>query len=138
MSDMIYYIIGGGACVLLLILIIIRVLRRSRLKGNNVEQIKGVRYTTTSEYTETPKEEDLDVKISYNKTDIIIPVKEERKIGKKADIKPGKYIILTTVEGTDALNIRLGGYVRVYPHGSEIILAEGDTICPVNVGIILR
>jgi hypothetical protein len=90
--------------------------------------------TVTKEATE----EDLDVKISYNKGDIVIPANQERKVGKGEDIKPGKYIILSTVEGTDTINIRIGGYVRVYAHASEIILAEGETVCPTNIAVILR
>lgn len=133
-----YIIVGAVAAVILVALVIVKMVKAFRRKGNHVEEIGGVRYTTTSDYTKEATEEDLEAKISYNKGDIVIPTNEERKVGKDADIKPGKYIILTTVEGTDSLNIRLGGYVRVYAHGSEVILAEGDTISPVNVAIILR
>lgn len=131
-------IIAAVAGALVIALLAVKVIKKSRLKGNNVEEIKGVRYTATSDTTQPHVESDADVKLSYNKTDILIPVKEERTVGKDADLKPGKYIILTTNEEIDTLNVRLGGYVRVYNHGSEVILAEGDTICPVNIGIILR
>ena len=133
-----YYIVGLVAAGILLLCVIIKVVKACRRKGNHVEEIRGVRYTTTSDYTKEATDEDLDVKISYNKGDILIPANQERKVGKDADIKPGKYIILSTVEGTDSINIRLGGYVRVYAHGSEVILAEGETITATNIAVILR
>ena len=133
-----YYIVGLVAAGILLLCVLIKVVKACRRKGNHVEEIRGVRYTTTSDYTKEATDEDLDVKISYNKGDILIPANQERKVGKDADIKPGKYIILSTVEGTDSINIRLGGYVRVYAHGSEVILAEGETITATNIAVILR
>ena len=133
-----YVIVGLVAAGILLLCVIYKIVKASRRKGNHVEEIRGVRYTTTSDYTKEATEEDLDVKISYNKGDIVIPANQERKVGKGEDIKPGKYIILSTVEGTDTINIRIGGYVRVYAHASEIILAEGETVCPTNIAVILR
>lgn len=135
-----YYVyVAIAAAAILLICIIIKIVKASRRKGNHVEEIHGVRYTTTSDYTKEGEDENNpDVKISYNKGDILIPANQERKVGRDADIKPGKYIILSTVEGTDSINIRLGGYVRVYAHGSEVILAEGETITATNIAVILR
>ena len=34
--------------------------------------------------------------------------------------------------------VRVGNYVQEYKHGQEIILAEGDEICPTSTTIILR
>ena len=135
---LIYYIIGAVGVVVLLGLGTYKAVKKRRSRGNNVEEIKDVRYTTTTEFIKENAEGDVDAKISYNRNDILIPVNTEKAIGRDTDVKPGKYIILTTAEGTEELKVRLGGYVRIYAHGSEVILAEGDTITPVNVGIILR
>ena len=133
-----YVIVGLVAAGILLLCVAIKIVKAARRKGNHVEEIKGVRYTTTSDYTKEATDEDLDVKISYNKGDIVIPANQERKVGKGEDLKPGKYIILSTVEGVESINMRIGGYVRVYAHASEIVLAEGDTVVPTNIAVILR
>ena len=134
------YIGVGVAVIAVLGMLTSKLIKKQNRKNKDVEEIKGVRYTLDSEISKPENEnvEGLDAKISYNKNDILIPVKEEKTVGKNADIKPGKYTILTTVEDKTQINIRLGGYVRVYSHGSEIVLAEGDKITPLSVGIILR
>ncbi len=133
------YIVSGVALLGVISLLAGRLIRSNTRKGKHIEEIKGVRYTTSDQTLKTPDEnENLEAKISFNTRDILIPVKKEMVVGKNDDIKPGKYTILTTVEEKTTFNIRLGGYVRVYTHNSEIILAEGDKITPLNIGIILR
>lgn len=134
------YISAGVAALLVVAMLTSKLIKKKNRKNKDVEVIKGVRYTTDAEITKPEDEsvEALDAKISYNKGDILIPAKKEMLVGKNADLKPGKYTVLTTVEDQTQINIRLGGYVRQYSHGSEIVLAEGDTITPVSVGIILR
>ena len=131
------YIVSGIALVGVIALLSARLVRSHKRKSG-VDEIKGVRYTT-SDQTIQPKgiDEDVDAKISYNTKDILIPAKKEMIVGKYGDLKPGKYTILTTAEDKTTFNIRLGGYVRVYTHNSEIILAEGDKIKQLNIGIIL-
>lgn len=133
------YIVSGVALLGVISLLAGRLIRSNTRKGKHIEEIKGVRYTTSDQTLKAPDEnENLEAKISFNTRDILIPVKKEMVVGKNDDIKPGKYTILTTVEEKTTFNIRLGGYVRVYTHNSEIILAEGDKITPLNIGIILR
>jgi len=133
------YIVSGVALLGVISLLAGRLIRSNTRKGKHIEEIKGVRYTTSDQTLKEPDEnENMEAKISFNTRDILIPVKKEMVVGKNDDIKPGKYTILTTVEEKTTFNIRLGGYVRVYTHNSEIILAEGDKITPLNIGIILR
>lgn len=73
---------------------------------------------------------------SFTKEDIIVGKGTTLVAGK--DIATGKYMVLTTVDGVDAFNVRINGFVREIKHNSTIILGDGDNICPVSHSIILR
>ena len=60
------------------------------------------------------------------------------KVGKNEEVKPGKWTILASNDSITVFNVRVGNYVQEYKHGQEIILAEGDEICPTSTTIILR
>lgn len=81
-------------------------------------------------------ESDGTANASFTKEDIIVGKGTTLVAGK--DIATGKYMVLTTVDGVDAFNVRLNGFVREIKHNSTIILGEGDNICPVSHSIILR
>ena len=49
-----------------------------------------------------------------------------------------KWTILASNDSATVFNVRVGNYVQEYKHGQEIILAEGDEICPTSTTIILR
>lgn len=94
----------------------------------------GVRYTTTSEIQTDEK----DVNISYNEKDIVLIADKVYTVGKNAEVKPGKYTILSTQEGKEYLTMRINDICRNQKHGAEVIFAEGDIITAVNEPILLR
>jgi len=138
------YILYGVAGVILFItgtITIVRMAKKSKSKKESkqrqVEDVKvkdGVRYTKDSEIVD----KEGDVNISYVKQDIILQPRKMMIVDKKGIIRPGKYTVLSAYENEDTFNIRIGLYVKEYKHGQEIILAEGDEICPTSSTIILR
>ncbi len=109
--------------------------RRNQNKENRVDDVfvkDGVRYTKNAEVLNEKGE----TKVSLNVGDKVLERGKEYIVGK--DLLAGKYTILSADENTDAINIRIGGLVREYKHFSAIALADGDTICAVSAGIILR
>ena len=76
--------------------------------------------------------------VTYIKGDIIIKPRKVVKVGKNEEVKPGKWTILASNDSITVFNVRVGNYVQEYKHGQEIILAEGDEICPTSTTIILR
>ena len=101
---------------------------------NAVEEIGGVRYTPEA----TIVDDNGDVAVSYIKEDIILQPRKMVSVGKKSPIKPGKYTVLSAYSNEETFNIRIGGFVKEYKHGQEIVLADGDEICPTSTTIILR
>lgn len=109
--------------------------RKNQGKENRVDDIfvkNGVRYTKNAEVVNEKGE----TKVTLNVGDKVLERGKEYKVGK--DLLAGKYTILSADENTDTINIRIGGLVREYKHFSSIALADGDTICAVSAGIILR
>lgn len=110
---------------------------RAEEKTREVDDViikHGVRYTPEA----TIVNKDGTENVTYVKNDIIIKPRKVLKVGKNEDIKPGKWTILASNDSITVFNVRVGNYVQEYKHGQEIILAEGDEICPTSTTIILR
>ena len=121
-------------CVVLTIKDVVKKRKSKPVKANPVEVKDNVRYTPTDEI----KNEEGDVKVSYVKEDIILQPRKMVQVGKKCAIKPGKYTVLSAYENEAEFNIRIGNFVKSYQHGQEIVLVEGDEVCPTSSTIILR
>jgi len=138
------YVIGGIIIALIVIAIIVGIVnsvkkakKRAEEKTREVDDViikHGVRYTPEA----TIVDEQGNDNVSFVKGDIIIKPRKVVKVGKKEDIKPGKWTVLASNESATTFNIRVGNYVQEYRHGQEIILSEGDEICPTSTTIILR
>lgn len=144
MSNIADYIITGAIVLVIVLAIvgsIIGTIKKNKVraeeKTREVDDViikHGVRYTPDA----TIVNKDGTENVTYIKNDIIIKPRKVAKVGKNADIKPGKWTILASNDSVTVFNVRVGNYVQEYKHGQEIILAEGDEICPTSTTIILR
>ena len=100
----------------------------------DVEIKKGVRYTEDMTVVDNAG----DMNISFGKGDLLLKQNVTYTASKKTEFKPGKYTILSTKEGEDAFNVRIGAYVKEYKHNQEVVIAEGEEVTPVSTDIILR
>lgn len=141
---MLDYIIGGliilGIVVAFSISIantVKKAKKRAEEKSREVDDVvikHGVRYTPEA----TIVDEKGNDNVTYIKGDIIIKPRKVVKVGKNEEIKPGKWTILASNDSATTFNVRVGNYVQEYKHGQEIVLSEGDEICPTSTTIILR
>ena len=137
------YIIGGVillAIVVSLIVSIVRVIKKAKIraeeKTREVDDVivkHGVRYTPEATIVDKQGVEN----VTYIKGDIIIKPRKVAKVGKHEEVKPGKWTILASNDSATVFNVRVGNYVQEYKHGQEIVLSEGDEICPTSTTIIL-
>lgn len=144
MSNIADYIVSGIIILVIVIAIvgsIIGTIKKNKVraeeKTREVDDViikHGVRYTPEA----TIVEKDGTENVTYIKGDIIIKPRKVAKVGKNEEIRPGKWTILASNESVTVFNVRVGNYVQEYKHGQEIILAEGDEICPTSTTIILR
>ena len=138
------YIVGGviiGVIVIAIIVGIVRSVKHSRIraeeKSREVDDVvikHGVRYTPEATIVDKAGNDN----VTYIKGDILIKPRKVLKVGKHEDIQPGKWTILASNDSVTKFNVRVGNYVQEYRHGQEIILSEGDEICPTSTTIILR
>ena len=144
MSKYADYIVSGIIILVIVIAIIVSIVRtvknakiRAEEKTREVDDViikHGVRYTPEA----TIVEKDGVENVTYIKGDIIIKPRKVVKKKKNEEVKPGKWTILASNDSITVFNVRVGNYVQEYKHGQEIILAEGDEICPTSTTIILR
>jgi len=145
MNQTMDYVIGGAIIAVIAIAMLVAAIqiyknnnaKRLEEKSREVDDVvikKGVRFT--------PKATIVDQKgndtVSYVKNDVIIKPRKAIKVGKHSEVRPGKWTILASDEGATTFNVRIGNYVKEYRHGQEVVLAEGDEICPTSTTIILR
>lgn len=138
------YIIGGiiiGVVVIAFIVSIVGTIRKAKIraeeKTREVDDVvvkHGVRYTPDATIVDQKGNDN----VTYIKGDIIIKPRKVMKVGKHEEIKPGKWTILASNEKATTFNVRIGNYVQEYKHGQEIVLTEGDEVCPTSTTIILR
>lgn len=138
-----YVVYGVCAAIVLLITIlaIVKFVKKRKSKkaseskqAEGVVEKGGVRYTPDAEIVK----EDGETNISFIKEDIILQPRKAVLVDKKGPLKPGKYTVLSAYESEDSFNIRIGLYVKEYKHGQEIVLAQGEEVCPTSTTIILR
>ena len=138
------YIVGGAIILVILIWIIVSIVKvnkkakiRAEEQTREVDDViikHGVRYTPDA----TIVDKDGTENVTYIKGDIIIKPRKVVKVGKNEEIRPGKWTILASNDSATVFNVRIGNYVQEYKHGQEIVLSEGDEICPTSTTIILR
>ncbi len=100
----------------------------------DVDIKKGIRYTEDSTIVDKTGE----MNVTYNQQDLILRQNQTYTAKRQADIKPGKYVVLSARDNEETFKIRIGVYVREYKHGQTIVLGEGEEITPVSTDVILR
>ena len=141
---MVDYIIGGVIIAIVVGTIlagVISTVKKAKIRADEktreVDEVvvkHGVRYTPEA----TIVDEKGNDNVTYVQGDIIIQPRKVVKVGKHEEVRPGKWTILATNEKATTFNVRVGNYVQEYKHGQEIVLTEGDEICPTSTTIILR
>ena len=140
------YIAIGAAFVGFVTMLTIKIVKKAKRKKQeaaiekeksekNLEIIDDVRYTVETNPVDA---ENGDVNITHLQNDIVLNQNTPVTVSTASQVKPGKYILISTDANTSSFNIRVGIYVREYKHNQEIVLAEGDTICAVSSSVILR
>ena len=143
-SKIIEYCLYGaiGLIVLLCIIVIsVKAAKRRKIKAEQktreaagVVEKHGVRYSEDA----TIVDKDGNPNVSLVKNDIVLQPRKMVTVSTHGPLKPGKWTVLSAYGNEETFNIRIGLYVKEYKHGQEIILAEGDEICPTSTTIILR
>ncbi|MDR2828358.1 MAG: hypothetical protein LBV51_02935 [Acholeplasmatales bacterium] len=122
--------------VILVTAIIIYILTKKNKKDRKVSKSSNVEIVNNTRYTDTKKDGVSNIK--YTPGDNLLTLGVTYTISKEGPLLPGKYTIYTAVETQKRFNLRVNGIVREYNSETIIVLAENDTVNPVNCNIILR
>jgi len=136
LAFVIFAVVVALIIFLIVFFIVKKVKKNKKKKITQAEETKDGKYSLEDDLT--PHGLDGDANASFTKEDIIVSKGQTIVAGKNKDIVIGKYTVLTTIDGVEAFNVRINGFVREITHNSTIILGEGDSICPVSHSIILR
>ena len=133
-------ILGIIVVILLVVFLFINHKYSKTLKALNNREVDNVKIKDNVRLTvdQTIRTQDGDVNVSLSRNDIILEQSLTYTVAKESDLKPGKYAVLSTHDGEEEFNIRIGKYVRNYKHGDSIVLHDGQEITPVSTSIILR
>lgn len=137
MEDNIKYLLIclGAAIVIILILVIVLIVQKKANGGfGNKNEPKiiiedNVRYNAKSDKVSD---------IKYNIGDNLLPQGKVITVSKAGPILPGKYYMVPGQENLQKFNMRIGGFVREYTNGDEIVLAEGEEICATSCNVVLK
>ena len=147
MDPMFYiYIALGVAAVAYIGLLTFKIVRNKKRKKQeeaihaekvekNLDIVDDVRYTMETNPVDA---ETGEPNVTHLQGDFILNQNTPVTVKATGEVKPGKYILISTDPNVSAFNIRVGIYVREYKHNQEIVVADGDTICAVSCSVILR
>lgn len=143
-EKIIEYCLYGAAALIVILLVVLVCVKAHKAKKNKQEkktrEVDGVVESNGVRYSEdaTIVDKDGNQNVSLVKNDIVLQPRKMVTVSTRGPLKPGKWTVLSAYGNESTFNIRIGLYVKEYKHGQEIVLAEGDEICPTSTTIILR
>ena len=99
-------------------------------QNEEIEIVNGVRYKKTAD--------EQNQNLALKKGDQILKRGKYYQVGEGLDILAGTYTLLVADGDVTSVNIKIGGLVKEFKHGSTLILAEGDNLEPLSSNIVLR
>ncbi len=100
---------------------------KKRMSSDKVVVKDGVRYTERTDIGAT----------TFNEGDFVLSRGKTFVAVKGGALMPGKYSVLSA-GAEKSFSIRMGGLVKSFEHGDEIVLGDGDEITAVSMSVILR
>ena len=76
--------------------------------------------------------------VTHLPNDFILARNEVYRAVKGGKLLPGVYTALSANGGDRNFKLRVGGLVKNFVHGDEVVLGEGEEVCAVSATVILR
>lgn len=102
-------------------------------RADKVKVVKGVRYSEDDHISDNDG-----MNVTHLPGDFILIRNEIYRAKRGGDLMPGVYTALSANGGDRNFKIRVGGLVKNFVHGDEIIIGEGEEISAVSATVILR
>jgi hypothetical protein len=110
-----------------------KIKKRAEMHADTVKIVDGVRYSTDKAISDSEG-----MNISHLPNDFVLKCGETYTAHKDGSLLPGVYTALSANGNDRNFKLRVGGLVKNYTHGDELVLADGDQITAVSTTVILR
>lgn len=98
-----------------------------------VKIVGGVRYSADDAISDREG-----MNVTHLPDDFILARNEVYRAEKGGKLLPGVYTALSANGGDRNFKLRVGGLVKNFVHGDEVVLGDGEEICAVSATVILR
>ncbi|MGN1053423.1 MAG: hypothetical protein ACI4SH_08570 [Candidatus Scatosoma sp.] len=112
---------------------ITRLVKAQEEHADKVKIVQGVRYSQD----EAIKDGD-GMNVTHLKNDFILSRNIVYRAEKGGELMPGVYTALSAIGNDRNFKLRVGGLVKNFVHGDEVVLGDGEEICAVSGTVILR
>lgn len=136
-------LLGGGIVITILLIVIVvlavkykkdhTALHSEDKRADKVKIVHGVRYNRDKEIADKDG-----MQVTYLPGDVVLSRNVTYKTDRDSEFKPGTYTALSGGENDRNFKLRIGGIVKNYVHGDQIVLGEGEEICSVSTTVVLR
>lgn len=102
-------------------------------RAAKVKIVGGVRYSADDAIADREG-----MNVTHLPNDFILARNEVYRAEKGGKLLPGVYTALSANGGDRNFKLRVGGLVKNFVHGDEVVLGDGEEICAVSATVILR
>ena len=102
-------------------------------RADKVKIVQGVRYSRNDAISDGDG-----MNVTHLQNDVILMRNKVYRAEKGGALLPGVYTALSTNGNERNFKLRVGGLVKNFVHGDEVIIGDGEEICAVSATVILR
>jgi hypothetical protein len=102
-------------------------------RAAKVKIVGGVRYSEDDAIADPEG-----MNVTHLPNDFILARNEVYRAEKGGKLLPGVYTALSANGSDRNFKLRVGGLVKNFVHGDEVVLGEGEEVCAVSATVILR
>ena len=102
-------------------------------RADKVKIVEGVRYSQDEAISDRDG-----MNVTHLQNDFVLSRNKVYRAEKGGDLLPGVYTALSAGGNDRNFKLRVGGLVKNFVHGDEVVLGDGEEICAVSASVILR
>lgn len=131
--------IAAGLFAIALVIVSVKLARiKNRAESekkyaDKVKVVHGVRYSVDDEIADAEG-----MKVTHLPGDFILACNTVYTAERGGKLLPGTYTALSSGENDRNFKLRVGGLVKNFVHGDQVVIGEGEEICAVSTTVILR
>lgn len=113
-----------------------KITRREKAQEERADKVKivqGVRYSQDEAISDRDG-----MNVTHLKNDFILSRNKVYRAEKGGELMPGVYTALSANGNDRNFKLRVGGLVKNFVHGDEVVIGDGEEICAVSATVILR